>query len=66
MVGGNVKIHGVLRNVRLLNTWWLPGAMHDAPPLWSSRRRLNRRVPSRTSSHRGTSARARVRTERKV
>lgn len=63
MVGENVRIHGALRNVRLLNTCWPPGAMHDAPPLSSSRRRFNRRVPSRTSSYRGTSARARVRTE---
>ena len=61
MVGEDVKTYVVLRNVRLLNTWWLPGAMHDAPPLSSSRRRLNRSVPSSTSSYWGTSARARVR-----
>jgi hypothetical protein len=33
MVDVDVKIHNALRSARLLNTWWLPGAMRDAPPL---------------------------------
>lgn len=56
LVDVDVKTHNVLRNARLLNTWWLPGAMRNAPPLSSSRRRFNRRVPSRTSSYGDTSA----------